>query len=252
MSNRCPERIYARYQTIHQVSVVEICQMYELFRYYYGGTDAETFLSDLSGKHGVILVRTRRDHRIVGFSTIVSLDMKVGRILGRGIFSGDTILEEAYRGTRKLQLAFYRYLIQQKLRQPFRPVLWLLISKGYKTYLLLANNFARYYPNPEWRHRELSDVIDQYCGEMFPGYLDTERRVLDFGQSAQHLADGVAEVTEELRQRHEKIRFFEQCNPTWKWGTELPCVGVVDARTLVGFASKAVKETVTKKTGRSA
>lgn len=235
------KRIYARYCPIRRISVTEIQQMYAVFRQYYEHTDVETFLGDLSKKSGVILIRTRDEKRVVGFSTIVNMTIKQGELRGRGIFSGDTIVEKTYWGTRTLQLAFYRYVIREKIRAPFSPVFWLLISKGYKTYLLLANNFDRYYPHPDNRHRELDKIVEAYCHQLFPGHFDPARGLLDFGETAQCLRGDVAGISDELRDSYPKIRFFETRNPTWQRGTELPCVGVITSRTLTSFALKAIR-----------
>jgi hypothetical protein len=42
----------------------------------------------------------------------------------------------------------------------------------------------------------------------------------------------VAGITETMRRENQKIRYFEQCNPEWRRGTELPCVGVFDFKNL--------------------
>ncbi|WP_131480126.1 hypothetical protein [Marinobacter halodurans] len=213
--------------------------MYDVFRQYYAYTDMDSFIRDLNGKHGAILIRTRGENRVVGFSTIVSLDMAIGRMRARGVFSGDTIIEREYWGTRTLQIAFFLYVLKEKLRKPFRPLFWLLISKGYKTFLLLANNFHQYYPHPDGDCPELAPVVRHYCERLFPGHYDPDTGVLDFGENAQHLKEDVASITPELRQQVPKVRFFEERNPTWRRGTELPCVGEITLKTLMGFVLKA-------------
>lgn len=235
-----PSPIYARYCPVNRISVSEIRQMYDVFHRYYAHADMDDFIRDLSGKHGVLLVRTRNKARVVGFSTVVSLDITIGRMKGRGVFSGDTIIEKEYWGTRTLQVAFFMYVLKEKLRKPFRPLFWLLISKGYKTYLLLANNFQQYYPHPDGHCPELAPVIRHYCDRMFPGHYDAGRGVLDFGDNAQHLKEGVASITPDLRQRVPKVRFFEERNPGWSQGNELPCVGEITMATLLGFVLKAM------------
>lgn len=248
MSRRTPNTggdasggIVARYCPVKRISVKEIRQMYDVFHQYYAETDMDTFIRDLSRKQGVILIRTRKDQRVVGFSTIVSLDMEIGRLRSRGVFSGDTIIEREFWGTRKLQVAFLIYLLREKLRRPFRPLYWLLISKGYKTYLLMANNFHNYYPHPEQSNPELLPVVRHYCDAMFPGHYDPDRGVLDFGEGAQHLKGEVAAITDDLKQRVPKIRFFEECNPTWHEGTELPCVGQVNLSAVTAFIAKVFR-----------
>ena len=233
--------LYARYYPLNKIGVMEIRQMYAVFQRYYQNTDVETFIKDLSRKSGVILVRTKKEKRLVGFSTLVSMDVNEPGLKGKGIFSGDTIIEKEYWGSRALQLCFFRYVLAQKLMSPHRPVFWFLISKGYKTFLLMANNFKHYYPNPEGRDSHLQGVVQTYCEQLFPGHYDQAREILDFGENAQCLRGDVAAISEELRLTHEKIRFFEIRNPTWTKGTELPCVGIIDYASAFGFVSKAVR-----------
>ncbi len=237
--------IYARYYPVKKISVVDIQQMYGVFQRYYEHTDVETFLKDLSKKSGVILIRTKQDDRIVGFSTIVSMDIPIGDKMGRGIFSGDTIIEREFWGTRALQFAFYRYCLLEKVLMGRRPLFWFLISKGYKTYLLMANNFVDYYPNPDSKNPELRDVVRLYCEKMFPGRYDTNRELLDFGENAQCLKGDVSIITDELRQKYPKIHFFESRNPTWEQGTELPCVGVIQWKLALNFVVKALRSPFT-------
>lgn len=175
----------------------------------------------------MILIRRRDDAEVVGFSTVTKVRMKHGRRRVRGIFSGDTIIDPDYWGSRALQVSFLLYMLRTRLRHPFAPLFWLLISKGYKTYLLLANNFPRYYPNPDGRHTHYETLVRQYCDQLFPGYWCERRKVLDFGDQYQCLKGQVAEITPELARRYPRIGYFEQRNPEWRRGTELPCIGQV-------------------------
>ena len=161
----------------------DIRQMYDIFCRYYGHTDMDTFISDMSKKSGGIMIGRQGGDRVGGVSTVGSMDMEIGRMKGRGIFSGDTIVEREYWGNRALQIAFFRYVLKEKLKRPMTPLFWLLISKGYKTYLLLANNFHYYYPHPENSYPQLEPIVRHYCEEMFPGCYDAERGVLDFGRT---------------------------------------------------------------------
>jgi hypothetical protein len=90
---------------------------------------------------------------------------------------------------------------------------------------LMTNNFFRFYPHPEQRYQEYAGLIPQYCEALFPGYYDPARGVLDFGHAYQKLRGDVAPITDQEREGSAAIRFFEQCNPEWQRGTELPCVG---------------------------
>ena len=124
-------------------------RMFALMRLYYEAVTEEQFLHDLMQKDAVIILREKDSRCLQGFSTLVRLAVKQdGRTL-RGIFSGDTVIEKKYWGQRVLGQAFLRYLLREKLRHPFAPLYWLLISKGYKTYLLMANNFGEHFPRYE-------------------------------------------------------------------------------------------------------
>src|SRR5687767_14847765 len=65
------------------------------------------------------------------------------------LFSGDTVIHPDWWGTRALHAGFIAYGLRRWIRRPWRPIYWLLLSKGYKTYLLLVNNFSRSSPRPD-------------------------------------------------------------------------------------------------------
>ncbi|MFN3714380.1 MAG: hypothetical protein ACK4SX_12045 [Alcanivoracaceae bacterium] len=218
------KRVVARYRAIDRVAPADVLTMYSIFCRYYDNADLATFLRDMSRKTGVFLL-TNTDRQIVGFSTVALMDLDIGSRRIKGVFSGDTIIEREYWGSRALPLAFFLYLVRVVVRHPLTPVFWLLISKGYKTYLLMANNFFRFYPHPEQRYQKYAELIPKYCEELFPGYYDSARGILDFGNEYQKLRGDVAPITDHERDASATIRFFEQCNPEWQRGTELPCVG---------------------------
>lgn len=223
------ERVRCRYHDIKSVSVRDIVRMYEIFTGYYDNVALDVFLCDMGKKTGVFIMKAGDGDtgRIVGFSTVTHLDLAVGGRRARGIFSGDTIIEQQFWGSRALQRAFVAYIVRQRLANPFRPLYWFLISKGYKTYLLLANNYPRYYPNPQGENSGLAQVVKTYCEHLFPVAFDQQKMLLDFGHGYQKLKEDVAGINDEMRRRFPKIAFFEQCNPSWQRGTELPCVGEI-------------------------
>ena len=231
-------QLSCKFLPIDEVSVKLLRDMYSVFSRYYANTDLQTFVQDMSKKSGIFLLREKNTARIVGFSTWTEMPLSYGKGKAIGVFSGDTILEKDYWGNRALQQAFALRMLKLKISRPGTRVFWLLISKGYKTYLLLANNFLRHYPNYRSRNEPLVRVIDQYCERLFPDYYDRDNRVLNFGDDSQHLKDDVADITSSMRAANAKIRFFDDTNPGWRRGTELPCVGEVCARTLLGFFHK--------------
>jgi len=223
-NNKKSAALSATYVRIGDIDVHAIRQMYAVYSQYYENTAWDIFLHDLSKKSGAFIMRNPSG-RVVGFSTVMTTDITVNGAQVRGVFSGDTIIERDYWGSRALPLAFFLYLVRVVLRHPLTPVFWLLISKGYKTYLLLANNFFRFYPHPENRYQQYQPIIPQYCERLFPGYYDAERGILDFGNDYQRLKADVAPINDDVRRASQAAAFFEACNPEWHRGTELPCVG---------------------------
>ncbi|MBK7778760.1 MAG: hypothetical protein IPI43_32380 [Sandaracinaceae bacterium] len=144
-----------------------------LFSRFYENADLATFIKDLSEKSGVIMVREKNEAATIrGFSTIKQVELDDDGRPAIGVFSGDTILHPDYWGDRALKDGFVRYMLGVKARMPRTPIYWLLISKGYKTYLLLANNLVTNYPradNPS--DPRLRGIVDQYCRQLFPARL---------------------------------------------------------------------------------
>lgn len=235
----------ARFVRIADIDVHAIRQMYQVFAQYYENTSWDIFLADLSKKTGAIILRNAAG-RVVGFSTLMTCAVDIGGRCVHGVFSGDTIIERAYWGTRALQREFFKFMIAEKFRHPREPIYWFLISKGFKTYLLLANNLFTFYPRHDREEPYLADIVDAYCQQMFPAYYQRDRRILDFGHDYQPLRTDVADITERMREENPAIRFFEDRNPEWRRGTELPCVGEIGWSDLARFTLRFARKPVSK------
>ena len=244
------EKVSTFFRPIKSVTVGNIKQMYDLYAAYYENTSLDIFLNDLSKKSGVILVTRKSDDKIVGFSTQTFFDIQVDGKRVRGIFSGDTIIDQAYWGNNALANTFYRRLIIERIKRPFTPFYWFLISKGYKTYLLMTNNFYNYYPkvdgNRGGRNERYHRITESYCEQLFPEAFDKDKMLLDFGESYVRLKGDVAQITPELKAANPHIAFFEKVNPSWRRGTEVPCLAACDYeslfRSIVDVPWKSIKK----------
>jgi hypothetical protein len=208
---------------------------WRVFARYYEDTDRGRFDRDLDGKQHIFLLEA--DGQLVGFSTVTV--ERVGPIVS--IFSGDTVLETDHRGAGALQWAFFRYIVRTKLRHPHRLVTWFLISKGYKTYLLLARNFPTHWPRrdaptPPWAR----DLLIALARRRFGDALDDERLILRFEHDHERLKPDVAPVDD--GETDPDIRFFVQANPGHAEGDELCCLGVVDARLALSWPLKRLRK----------
>lgn len=198
-------------------------EMFSLFCRYYDHVDFERFEKDLEPKHYVILLTDEAGH-VQGFSTLQHLSVVRNGKRMHGVFSGDTVVDEKYWGQRTLGRVFLRHLWWQKCKRPFEPYWWFLISKGYKTYLLMANSFPEHYPRFE---RETPDdaqcVLDAFAEEMFPDAYQKQRGTIEFDVPHGQLKQRVAPITADLLQ-NPRIAFYQARNPGWRLGKELACV----------------------------
>lgn len=211
----------------HRLQTAEIKRMFELMGEYYEGASFTIFAKDLSEKQKVILLLSPAG-TIEGFSTIAQENLIVDGRKFISIYSGDTVLSRKYWGNGALAMAFGRYLFQTKLRNPFTDVDWFLISKGYKTYLLMTNNFPNHYPRFESdTPATVQKKMDLFYGMRFGSDYSPEKGLIRLDQKkSYHLKPLVAEITDELRS-NPRIAFFEMKNPQWHEGMELACLAKV-------------------------
>lgn len=199
--------------------------MFQLMESYYDSIDDAQFNADLSKKDSVIVLCDTSTDLICGFSTLVTITTQIeGRML-RAVFSGDTVIDKAYWGQRALGKAFLQYLFIEKLKHPFDPLYWLLISKGYKTYLMMANNFAEYYPRFDRATPvETKAVMDTFYTALYPDGYDPKSGLINMSCDMSHLKSGVAGISQPLIESNPKVAFFQKSNPEWQRGVELACI----------------------------
>lgn len=206
-------------------------EMWSLFSRHYEGVTPARFESDLRDKSHLILSRDTADGVIRGFSTIQVLQRRIGGKRIVAIYSGDTILDPAYWGRRDLQRAFCRFLLLTKLRSPGTPLYWFLVSKGFKTYLLLARNFVRFWPRQgETTPAYEAAIIDALAAEKFGDAYSNEAGLVRAVYDGGRVRTGLAPITLELM-KDANIRFFAEKNPEHALGDELCCLGRFDFTT---------------------
>lgn len=247
-NERMKRKLHSKTIRISSLRESQIVEMFKLFEIFYENVSFERFKSDLLAKTRVIIMLDDQK-RIQGFSTLFDFDFPHHGKNYRILYSGDTIIAPDYWGTSALTMEFLKNMILLKAKYPTRPVWWFLISKGYKTYLLLANNFLNYYPRydkktPE-EHRSLIEGLSE---KLYPGKFNRDTGVIEFqAEEHEHLKDSIAEITDELKEKYPKIRFFGERNPEWKKGNELACVGEVDPLLGIVHPLKLVKKLFKKK-----
>lgn len=218
-----------------KTSIVEISQinhtqkerMFLLMQEYYLDVDRENFDADLADKQKVILMCDQAG-QIQGFSTILEETFLTPKGKCIALFSGDTVLNKQFWGNGALASAFGRYLMQVKTRNIRVPVYWFLISKGYKTYLIMANNFPIHYPRPDQDiplHYQM--LMDQFYHSRFGKNYSPKDRLIRFENPKRSPLKGEVAEIGLVELRNPRIRFFQTANPDWKDGVELACVAKV-------------------------
>ena len=219
-------RLVADTVPVSSLDRATIADAFSLFQRAYDGADRGRFEYDLAEKQLVILLRDRNSGVLGGFSTVLLQVVEAPRP-ATVVFSGDTVVDRAYWGQKQLQVAFARILVTQKLASPRRPVYWFLLSKGYRTYLLLANSFPRGTP----RHDRDADpslqrLLDRLATERYAEQYDPRSGVIRYATAHERVRAGVAPITADLL-RNPHVRFFVKRNPGHEDGDELACLAEV-------------------------
>jgi hypothetical protein len=217
---------------------------FALFQHAYEGADRTRFERDLDEKQLVILLRDRLSGELKGFSTVLLRDVSTRAGRATVVFSGDTVIDREYWGQKHLQLAFTRLLVTLKLRSPHRGLYWFLISKGWRTYLLLANAFVRAVPRWDGADdRELRRILDAQASARFGPQYDPDRGIIRYTIPHERVRTGLAPVSDELMS-NPHIRFFVERNPGHAEGDELACLAEVRVTDLMKlglrFSTRAV------------
>ncbi|NVJ59371.1 MAG: hypothetical protein HWE27_03225 [Gammaproteobacteria bacterium] len=241
--SRNTSKLNAQEVEVKELIEQQIVDMWLLFHAYYDDVEKNKFVSDLMEKDRVILLHDAKG-QIQGFSTIKCFNKAIDGKQTRIVYSGDTIINQTYWGQTALQKAFYQFLFKEYLKHPFTPVYWFLISKGYKTYLLLSRNFKAYWPNYRKPTPEKEQQIIRFVAkEMFASAWREESGTLEFDQPLGKLKQAISPITDELLS-HPEIKYFNDANPGHIDGNELCCLGHVNTSLVVSYPFKLLRKAV--------
>lgn|SRR3989338_9120375 len=237
-------KLGSRRIAVSQLDSDTIAQMWSVFCGYYADISRDKFLADLNEKQFVLLLFDSGDRSVQGFTTIQVLHRHFAGKPYIAVYSGDTIINEAYWGQSALQGGFYRFLMGLKIKNPLTPLYWFLISKGYKTYLLVSRGCPDHWPrhdSPTPEH--VLGIIDQLSREKFADDWKPELGVLQFATPAGKLKEGVAPV-DDAALAHPDIRYFVERNPGHTLGDELCCLAAIDVKAGASYVGKLTRKWV--------
>lgn len=220
------KNLKSRAVKVSDITPKQTLQMWNLFHQYYADVNLEMFLNDLAQKTHVVMLF--RHGEVLGFSTAQLYDTKVDGKTVRVLYSGDTIKHRDVWGEKTMNKTFAKMLAKDYFLNLNKEYYWFLISKGYKTYLLLTNNFPNSWPRhdqdfPTFEKKLVDHLAIQKFGE---SYLP-EKGLLIFQESKGRLKEDTAPVTaEDLKIQH--IKYFMSRNPQYLQGQELCCLAKID------------------------
>lgn len=193
-------------------------QMWQLFAAHFRAC-RHSFEVDLAEKDWVLLLESQG--RVHGFSTMMRLEFEGQSLL----FSGDTIVAPAARGSTDLAQVWARHVFGLVDEQG--PLYWFLIASGYRTYRFLPLFFQEFYPRFDRPNPAAVDrLLDGVAGQKFGTRYRNGVVVPDFPTPLQQ-----AEVPPG-RRRDPHVGYFLERNPGHGRGHELACLTLVSRANL--------------------
>jgi hypothetical protein len=205
---------------------------FELLDRLFLGVTWDVFVRDFDDKEAVILLRDAETGTIGGFSTLTELELPVAGELVPVVFSGDTAVLPEYRASFRLGQELVRYLHAAFERHPGRPVSYVLISKGWRTYKILPFFFREFFPRHDAATPDLERaLIDAFGKARYPErYVDGVIRAA--GEQAQRVRpDGVDALPLRLDPH---TAFFLRANEGYLAGDELVCAARIEPANYTG------------------
>ena len=196
--------------------------MFSLYNQYYEATAQEQFFTDLENKDQVIVLYDN-EQQVRGFSTLKLFDYHYNEQHCQIIFSGDTIIHHKFWGDQSLAFSWLRWAGKVKALHPQRPLYYLLIVKGHRTYRYLQAFTHQYYPH--WQQTTptaTKQLMNQLGKTLFSQYYQAEKGIIHFPTSHGQLRAQWAEPSVQALSRPE-VQFFLQQNPDYRLGDELLC-----------------------------
>ncbi|MDO8511932.1 MAG: hypothetical protein Q7S57_01560 [bacterium] len=215
-------------KTVEDLTVQETERMFWLLTRVFLGVDKEVFAHDLREKEVVMLLRRDLPNgEIVGFSTLMVLDLQVFGRSVMGVFSGDTVVVDACRCSAGFGVEIMRYFVHVLESHPAREVYYILMSKGWRTYRVLPFFFRHFLPRPDGEDQAQDLVVRDAFGLLkYPEEYDPGSGRVLFSRETQRLVPGSIDA-EPPQKLDTYTRFFFEKNPTYLTGTELVCVAPI-------------------------
>jgi hypothetical protein len=214
-------RIVGETRRVSDLTRAEVQSCFELLQRLFLDVTWEDFLRDLEEKDDVMFLRDADTGAIGGFSTLVQLEIDVGGEPVPVVFSGDTAVLPEYRTSfaSAQQLAWHFHRAHE--RHPERPVSYVLISKGWRTYRLMPFFFREFFPRHDAGTPAFERALIDAFGESRYGDRYADGVIRFTGEPAPRVRPDGVDAIPSRRDPH--TEFFLRVNSGYLEGDELVC-----------------------------
>jgi hypothetical protein len=237
-------RLTSQVLPVQEIDADFTAKLYLLFAAHYDHVTLDRFEADLAEKDFIVVLRDAENGEPRGFSTQQVLRMQIDGAPVRALFSGDTIIDPDYWGEQELVRGWCRVVGQLLVDDDPSPLYWLLISKGFRTYLYLPVFYREFWPrHDQATPASMQRIIDGLANRKWPQYYDSSSGLLKFPSSLGQLKSGIADVPA-ARADDPHVKFFLERNPTYREGTELVCLAPISLENTKSIGRRLIQQAV--------
>lgn len=219
-----------------ELTTANRADMFSLLEEHFEGAIRAVFERDLAEKDWALLLEDEGGIR--GFSTLLLYESRACGAPVTVVYSGDTIVARAAWGSSALPRSWIGAVQTLAAERTARPVLWLLLTSGFRTYRFLPIFWRQYHPRPGVGAPDAQDRLDALARERFGArYRNGIVRL----QSPTPLRSDLQEVPES-RRADPDVAFFLTRNPGWREGEELACLTEISPENLTSAGRRMWRE----------
>ncbi len=219
-------KITTQIRPISECSLKEQKECYHLLLAEFAGIRWDEFIRDFNEKEHVILL-IGPEEKIVGFSTIMIIDLQVEEKIVKAIFSGDTTVHRAHRDSVGFAVEFAKFFVKTIEMFPAQEIYYVLISKGWRTYRILPFYFKHFVPHHGTSITSYEQsVMDAFGYKKYPHNYNASTGLLMFDGDVQRLKPESIDALPMSRNDFHG-QFFISKNPEYLRGNELVCIAQV-------------------------
>ncbi|MBF0430872.1 MAG: hypothetical protein HQK83_06305 [Fibrobacteria bacterium] len=198
-------------------------RMFELMCAHFAGMKEHSFFTDLREKNNVILLKDQTG-TLQGFSTLLEQTLRVQERECTILFSGDTIVDRQYWGHPELAKAWGRYAFDLVRRSCQRPVYWILMTQGYRTYKFLSVYFREFWPHPYLALPLVEkEIRDQFMEKKYGSNYNKDKGIVPADKEQYCLRHNLWPAPLD----NVYYQLFIKANPGFGNGDELVCIAPV-------------------------